>query len=351
MGMIARMPPRDARSLDHKALEEMRRLAVKRVLEGQLQRAVAAALEVNHHTVSKWMRQWRESGEEGLKSRKASGRPRDLSPKQIEKLRGIVIGKNPRQLNFGPALWTLFLVGQLIEHLFGVVHHASTISRLLHSLGITPQKPTRRAFQRDGEECQRWMQEDFPRIVREARRKQATLLFADETGIHENHAVGTTWAERGRTPVVRVSGQRRKVNVISAISPRGRLWFRCFRGNLNASLFVDFLDALLGDTSKKIVLILDKHPAHVAAKVRRFLQAHRQRLSVHYLPGYAPDLNPDEHVWSYLKGTFQRDPLRVDEDLVPAVHASMDAIRGDRALVKSFFDHPAVQYVKAALHW
>src|SRR2546422_5945377 len=204
--MMKLMSQRDARSLDHGTLEEMRRLAVKRVLEGESQVAVAASLEVDKHTVSKWMRRFRAGGESALSSRKATGRPTTLTDKQRQRLRRIIVGKNPRQLNFGPALWTLNLVGALIEQLFGVVHHASTISRLLHALGLTPQKPIRRAFQRDEGECRRWMTVVFPDIVREAKRMQATLLFEDETGVHENAPVGRTWGEQGDTPVVAVTG-------------------------------------------------------------------------------------------------------------------------------------------------
>jgi transposase len=349
--MMKLMSYRDARSLDHATLEEMRRLAVKRVLAGESQVSVAASLEVDKHTVSKWMRRFRSDGESGLASRKASGRPRTLSEKQQEHLRRIIVGKNPRQLNFGPALWTLNLVGALIEQLFGVVHHASTVSRLLHALGLTPQKPIRRAFQRDEEECRRWMTIAFPEIVREAKRMQATLLFEDETGIHENAPVGRTWGPRGETPVVAVKGSRRRVNVISAVSPRGRLWFRCYSGNLTAVLFVEFLQALLGDTKKRLVLILDSHPAHVAAYTRRFIHENRRRLQVHFLPGYAPDLNPDEHVWSYIKGAFRGDPLEQDEKLEVAVTDAMEKLRSTPKIVKSFFDHPGVRYVKTALSW
>lgn len=321
------------------------------MLNGETQRAVAESLQVNLHTVSKWMRRFREQGEDALASRKASGRPPTLKPAQTKRLARIIIGKNPRQLNFGPALWTLPLVGELIERLFGIVHHKSTVARVLHGLGITPQKPTRQAFQRDEIECLAWMSEDFPRIVRQARRRQATLLFADETGIHEDHALGRTWGARGKTPVVKVTGTRRRINVISAISPRGRLWFRCFKGTLTAERFVGFLEALLEDTTKPIELVVDKHPAHTAAKTRRFLLENKSRIRVHYLPGYAPHLNPDEHVWAYVKQAFKADPLDEHEDFEEVVSDSMRKLRENGPMVKSFFGHPAVQYVKAALKW
>ncbi|MBI5431917.1 MAG: IS630 family transposase [Planctomycetes bacterium] len=349
--MVAIMTERDARSLDHATLEEMRRLGVSRVLAGESQVAVAASLQVNLHTVSKWMRKYRAGGADALTSTKAPGPPRTLSDSQLAKLRRIVIGKNPRQLHFGPALWTLSLVGELIEQLFSVVHHASTISRLLHGMGITPQVPTKRSTRRDEQEIQHWIRSEFPKIVRERDRLQATLLFSDETGVHEDGPVGRTWGERGKTPLVKISGTRRRVNVISALSPRGRLWFRCYGGTLTATRFVEFLQSLLDDTSKPIVLVIDRHPAHVAACTRRFIQANRRRLRVHYLPGYAPELNPDEHVWSYLKGAFRRDPLDADERIEEVVGQEMSKLQSNPRTVKSFFDHPEVRYVKAALGW
>ena len=343
--------PRDARSLDHRTLEEMRRLAVCRVLQGDTQRNVARTLQVHEGTVSKWMRWYEEEGEEGLVSTKGTGRKPTLNPRQLARLRRIIVGKNPQQLNFGPALWTLTLVTELIERLYHVVLHKTTVSRILHHLGLTPQKPVRRAFQRDDLECRLWMEHEFPRIVREARRRQSTLLFQDEAGIHEDGPIGTTWGTKGETPVAEVSETRRRTNVISAISPRGRLWFRCYRGNLRAGGFLAFLKALLHDFRKPIDLILDRHPAHGAASVRRFVRKHRRRIRLHFLPVYAPNLNPDEHVWSYLKGMFRRDPVLLDENFEKAVSQSMRQIQRDRKLVRSFFDHPEVKYVKEALHW
>ena len=261
------------------------------------------------------------------------------------------MGKNPRQLNFGAALWSLPIVAQVITQLFDVVLHKTTVSRLLHRLGLTPQQPTRRAFQRDDAECAHWMTVEFPAIVRASRRRQSTLLFGDECGVHEEGPVGRTWGLRGARPVVRVSGARRRINVLSAVSPRGRLWFRCFAGYLNAATFVQFLRALLHDVKGEIDLILDRHPAHVAALTRRFVHAHRNRLRVHFLPAYAPDLNPDEHVWSYLKGRFRREPKRADADFATEVTCAMKTIRNDRAKVRTVFGHPAVAYVREALNW
>ena len=345
------MESRDARSLDHKTLEEMRRLAVKAVLAGERTASVADRLQVRQPTVCRWVATYRKLGDAGLASTTAPGPEPKLSEVQVNRLRRIIIGKDPRQLNFGAAFWTMRIVGSLIERMFHVVLHETTIARLLRRIGITPQKPIRRAFQRDEAECRTWMLEEFPRIVELAQRRQATLLFLDETGVHEDHPVGRTWGERGKTPVVKITGLRRRVNVMSAITARGRLWFRCYRGTLTAKRYVQLLKDLLHDVRGEIVLIHDRHPAHVAAEARRYFQSLGRRVATFELPKYAPDLNPDEHVWSYLKGCFRDDPLEQGEDLELSVRNTMESIAANRKLVRSFFEHPAVKYVRDAINW
>ena len=345
------MPRRDARSLSHDALEEMRRLAIRRLDEGERVVDIARSIEVHPNTVSKWGRAYRAGGAKAIARRTGGGRPASLQAKQLAKLQKIIIGKNPKQLDFGVVLWTVPIVQKLIARQFDVTLHATTVARVLHKLGLSPQKPTRRAFQRDDDACKHWAEQEFPKVVKEVKKKQATLLFLDEAGVHEDAPVGTTWAKKGERPTVRVSGARRRINVISAISPRGRLWFRCFNGTLTAVRFVEFLRGLLQDVRGKVCLVLDRHPAHVAAATRRFIAERKDRLSVHFLPPYAPDMNPDEHVWSHLKGMFRSDPLGEEEKFEQAVMGSMLEIQEDRSLVRRFFGHPAVQYVKKALGW
>ena len=343
--------PRDARSLDHETLEEMRRLAISRILAGETQREVARSLQVHSQTVWKWVQWYRSEGEGGLASTTATGRPPSLTARQQEQLRRTIIGKRPEQLTLGGALWTIPLVGDLVAKKFGVVLHGTTVARILHRLGLTPQKPKRRAFQRDEDEVRRWMTTDFPNIVRSSKRRQSVLVFVDEAAIQENGPVGTTWGTQGETPVVPVSESRRRINLISGVTPRGQLWFGCYGGTLDAELFVEYLRDLRRTIRKPLDVILDRHPAHVAASTRRWVQDPARKMRLHFLPAYSPDLNPDEHVWSYLKGMFRREPVREKEVLLEAVENTMFNIQDDRKLVRSFFQHPEVAYIRKALGW
>ncbi len=136
--MVRVMAKRDARSLDHATLEEMRRLAVKRVVEGgEAQVAVARSLEVHPVTVAKWVGTYRRRGDAGLARRIAPGPRPTLTPKQQAQLRRWIIDRTPQQFRFPFALWTLPLIGQVIEQRFGVVLHKTTIARLLTRLGLS----------------------------------------------------------------------------------------------------------------------------------------------------------------------------------------------------------------------
>jgi transposase len=240
------------------------------------------------------MMAYHRAGDPALASTKAPGPTPKLTPRQQRQLVEWIVGKTPQQFRFPFALWTLPLIAGLIEKKFRIVLHTTTVARMLARLGLSPQRPVRRAYQRDAAVCRAWATREFPAIVRQMQKRQAVLLFADETGVHADGSVARTWGRRGQTPVVAVPGTRQRVNVVSAISPRGRLWFRCFPGTLTGPRFVEFLRALLHDVRGEIFLILDRHPAHIAAVTRRFVHAHAARLHLHYLPADAPDMNPDE---------------------------------------------------------
>jgi transposase len=329
------------------ALAEIRRRAVRLVIKkGRRPSAVARLFDVTPQTMSKWLADYRAKGEKGLMPRKVPGRPRELTDKELARLKRTIVGKNPNQLNFGVLLWSLPIIVALIKQMFDKELHATTVARYLDRLGLTPQSPRRRSYRRDEREIRRWMAEEFPRIASDARRKQAVLLFLDEAGVHENGPVGTTWGARGKRPIVEASGNRSKVNVISAVSPSGRLWFRCYKGNLDSATFIEFLRALLHDFKGQIVLVIDSHPAHVSEETMEFLESRMDRLQAELLPAYAPELNPDEHVWGILKGMFRNHPLLKGERLDDAVREAMVHLKGQRALLRALFGHPDLAYTK-----
>jgi transposase len=320
-------------------------MAVRRVEEGEKPSAVIQSYGFCRTVIYRWLRQGRVGGEAALRSRKAPGPQSQLTAKQKKAVRSWINGKDPRQYGFDFGLWTRKTVADLIDKKFGVQLSLTSVGRLLSELDITPQKPLRRAYERDPEAIERWLKMEYPKLRRRAKRREADIFFLDEAGIRSDVPLGRTWAPRGQTPVVQTSGQRQAVNAISAINARGGFWYRTFQGSLNAARFIEFLKAFLRSRRRPVFLIVDRHPAHIAKVVAKFIHEKQGRVELHFLPGYAPDLNPDEFVWNHLRAQgVSKKPLQRNESLRERVEADLAKIKSLPRLVKSFFRAPSVAY-------
>jgi transposase len=281
-----------------------------------------------------------------LASRKASGRPRTLTAAQERQVFRWINGRDPRQYGFDFGLWTRQIVSALIEKKFGVRLKVTAVGMLLAKLGLTPQKPLQRAYQRDPEAIARWQHETYPRLAQEAKARGAQIYFWDESGFRADAVRGKTWGVQGQTPVVAVPGQRQSMSAASAINARGAFWFVTYQGSLNAELFVDYLQRLMKHRKKPLTLILDSLPAHKGPVVRNYVDSLQGKLQLHYLPGYAPELNPDELVCNHMKRTgTAKKPLRKGDQLQSRIDADLQAIQRDPKLVRSFFRAPSVAYI------
>jgi transposase len=257
-------------------------------------------------------------------------------------------GKNPRQYGFDFGLWTRQIVRELIAQRFGARLSLASIGALLARQGLTPQKPLQRAYQRDPDAIARWQRETYPAIARHAKRTKAEISFWDESGFRADAVHGKTWGARAHTPVVQVPGQRQSISAASAVSSKGAFWFATYAGALTGPLFVDLLRRMMRGRRKPLHLILDGLPAHKALAVKAYVAGLDDKLTLHYLPGYAPDLNPDELVWSHAKRTGNaRRPLQQGERLADRITAQLAEMARRPALVRSFFRHPSVAYIAA----
>ena len=143
----------------------------------------------------------------------------------------------------------------------------------------------------------------------------AEIFFWDESGFRADTVHGKTWGVRGQTPVVQRPGRRQAISAASAVNANGAFWFCTYEGGLNAELFVELLGKMLKYRRRPIHLVLDSLPAHKTALVKKYVASTEGRLTLHFLPGYAPDLNADELVWSHVKrtGTARRPLLAAVE--------------------------------------
>jgi len=183
-------------------------------------------------------------------------------------------------------------------------------------------------------------------LARKAKAQGAQVFFWDESGFRADTVHGKTWGVRGQTPVVHRPGQCQSVSAASAVNALGAFWFSTYEGALNAESFVGLLQRMMRYRKKPVHMVLDSLPAHKKACVRDYVAATQGRLTLHFLPGYAPDLNPDELVWSHVKRTgVARCSLRKGEKLRDKIDAQLTKIQKMLSLVRSFFHVPSVAYI------
>ena len=338
----------DGRTLSHKALEHLRILAVKRVVEdGETPSEVMKSLGLCRTTIYPWLRAHEAKGLAALVEKIAAGPAPKLTEKQRQQVKRWILGKDPRQYGFDFGLWSRRIVQSLIQQRMGVALGLTAVGRLLAGLDITPQKPLRRAYARDPLMVERWRQADYPKLKQRAKRLGATIFFLDEAGFQSDAPLGRTYGLKGKTPVVRTSGHRQSLNVISAVNARGEFWAATYTGKLNAEAFVAFLENFMKSRHGKIFLVVDGHPAHKANVVTDFVASLGGDLELHPLPPYAPDLNPDEFVWSHMKTNgVSKKPLRKNESLKARIEEDLLKIQQNPALVRSFFCADSVVYAK-----
>ena len=339
------MPKIDGRTLDHDTLEHMRLLAVQRVIAGEKPSEVASSLGFYRTSIYRWIRAHKRGGQAALSKRIHPGPKRKLTDKQEAKVVRWMVGKDPRQYGFEFGLWTRQIVQTMIQERFHVSLTLPAIGHLLTRLDITPQKPLRRAYERDEIAVTDWKARKYPELRKRARARGAVIFFLDEAGVRSDSPLGRSYGLKGHTPIVKTSGQRQKISAISAVTPKGGFWFKVYSGMLTAVVFVSFLKDFMKGRRNPVMLVVDGLSVHKAKCVQEYVKATEGKLELHFLPPYAPDLNPDEFVWNHLKqnGTSKK-PLRKNESLRERVQADLTTIKQDSKLVRSFFNAESVSY-------
>ena len=337
---------RDARSLPSSAQEDLRKRVVRAVRGGMSQVETAEVFQVSRASVNKWSRLHEESGATALKARRR-GRPPEprLTAEQRAQTVCWIVGKCPDQLCLPFALWTREAVQQLLEREFGLSVSVWTVGRYLKAWGMTPQKPTRRAFEQSPVAVRQWVEREYPAIEREAKRLGAQIHWGDEMGLRSDHQVGRTYGRRGQTPVVPGTGQRFRCNMISTITNRGRLAFMVFDEGFTAKVFLRFLKRLVRHVRQRIFLIVDRHPVHRAVKVTQWLAGHAAKIRLFFLPSYSPELNPDELLNQDVKSNAlgRRRPWDRSE-MIANVRGYLRATQRRPDIIQRYFHESHVRY-------
>ena len=296
-------------------------------------------------TVFDWLSRYRAGGWDALKEGKRSGRPRKLSAEDMQWVYKAVTMGNPMHYQFDFCLWTLGVLGTLIKQARGVKLSKSAVSRLLRHLGLSAQRPVYKLYKQDPKQVKRYLSKTFPEAVAQAKAMGAQLFFVDEASVRSDAHRGATWGKRGETPVIRDSGGRFGLNMISAISPRGEMRFSFIAGGMNSSRFIQFLKKLRKDAGKPILVIVDNAKYHYSKETRRFLKQQDGQILLAFLPAYSPELNPDEQVWNHAKHQLSQRPVWDKHDMKRHLSAILHSLQKRTGLIMSFFKMKDTKYI------
>ena len=241
-------------------------------------------------------------------------------------------------------------MAELIGQRYGLWLARTTVGGYLRGWGFSPQKPQRRALEQNPVAVARWLATEFPAIRAQAKREGGVVLWLDEMGVRSDAATGRSWAPVGQTPVIKGTGKRFRVNMITAISNAGRLRFRLFTGSFTGRVFIDFLGRLVRDCDgRRVHLVVDGHPVHRAKAVSAWVGRHADQIELHFLPGYSPELNPVELLNHDVKANAagRRRPRSATE-LRAELHGYLRRRQRQPAVLVRFFDHPTTRYAAAS---
>jgi transposase len=297
-----------------------------------------------------WINAYRKGGEAALQS-KRKGRPSGgkLNNTQEKSIRKYVVGKNPEQLRLPGLLWTRDLVSELIEQRFGVALSRWTVGRYLKQWGLTVQKPAKRALEQNPAQVAYWLKHKYPAIQKRATKEKGKIWWVDETGLRSTHQTGTTWGEKGTTPLVKISGKRFGCNAITAINNHGNLNFSVFEGRFTIEVFQDFLERLVKQQSgQKIFLVADQHSVHKSGRIEKWLSERKEQIEMFFLPTYSPELNPDELVNQDVKrNIFRHGRAKTKVELMSKLRGFLRSKQRRPEKVKNYFKGKYVSYAMA----
>lgn len=302
---------------------------------------------VSEGSIRNWRNRFAAGGVEGLESGRPGRRAGDgakLTPSQAQALVEALVVFTPEQLELGGLLWTLRKVAELSRRLFGVSFTEQGMGNMLRRMGFSFQRPDRRAIEADPEAMRVWVEQTYPALAARAKAEDAVVLFADQVGVRSDHLSGRTWGRRGQTPTLARSGKRFSLNAMSTISPRGAVHFTVFKGRFATPQFLEFLTRLLRQHSEKIHLVLDGHPVHRSKAVTDWVAQRPDRIELHFLPPYAPHLNPDELVNADLKRTLADQIITTRDQMNTAVRSFFHRIQKLPDHVRGYFRAPHTMY-------
>jgi transposase len=342
----------DARQLSDEILEALRLRALRGCELGFTESDLAAVLGVARETVSRWFSAYQAEGLDGLPGER-TGRPlgsgRTLTDEQAAHIQQLIDHNSPQALGIAAPLWSRPAVRDLIKKEYGIDMTVRAVGKYLKRWGYTAKRPRRHAKDQDPEEVRRWLEEDFPGLEARARQEGAEIHFADEAGVAADKHPRYGYARKGQRATMEVPGSHIRVNVVTTVSNTGEVHFRTYgRQTMNGAQFKKFLEQLLDETDKKILLVVDRLSAHDCEEVWDWVDQHGDRIDMEFLPPHSPELNPVEYLNNDTKGNVHAAGLPNSQgELGERVQGFLDKLANFPEHVRAYFEHPCVQYAAA----
>ena len=347
--MVRMAKKRDGRKMSKPQQEQARRQAMRLLDAGWTQQRVSQAVGVGERTVRQWVNYRRAHGLKALVRDERGRKPghgRTLSAAQEKGIRRRILDQTPDQVKLPFALWTRKAVGQLIQRRYGLRLPVRTLGEYLKRWGFTVQKPVQKALEQRPAAVRRWLRQEYPAIVAQARAEGAEIYWGDQTGCNNQPNAVRGYAPQGQTPRVVRSARRFTRSVMSAVTNRGSLRWMVYKGALNAPRLIGFLGRLVRQAhGRKGCLILDNLRVHHSAPVKDWLAEHAGAITVHHLPSYSPELNPDEWLNRSLKSKLAALPApRTEAQLHRQTLAQLRSCHKQPALIARCFSSPSTAY-------
>jgi transposase len=332
----------DGRCLSHEVLEGYRLAAINLYRSKVEIKVIAGSFGVTVQAVYKWIWKFREQGIKSLRSTTGRGVDPRLNEEQFKEL--IQCLRRPATaLGYATDLWAGPRVRHLIKKLFKIEYHRKHMPRFLRRLGLQLKKPERRALEQDSKAVRQWKNQRLPEILAYVQKNRAVLFYADESLISLIPYVGKTWAFPKAKPIARVSGRRgQHVGITAAVNEQGRLCFELTQEDetFTSKTFLRFVRKLRKEfPSRKIVLIVDGAPIHIAKVVRGFQEKHESNFRLEILPAYSPEFNPTEKTWGFVKTKKLNASTATDKkELRQKTQDIMQDLKKDKSRISSFFN-------------
>jgi len=338
----------DARTLNQEAQYQIRRQVVKLRKRGMKYKDIGDVVGIGSTYACKIFRRYERHGAGAIIKGQRGRRPGEqltLKEDQAGAIQKMITDKTPDQMKMPFALWTRQAVQQLIKHQYKLSMPIRTVGEYLKRWGFTPQKPAKRAYEQNPKAVQKWLDEEYPSIVLQAKMEGAEIHWCDETGVRNDESSGRGYAPKGKTPIIRLNANRKSISMISSITNQGKLRFMVYKDAMNADLFTKFMGRLIKDAGRKVFLVVDNLRTHHSKLVKEWLDAHKDEIEVFYLPSYSPELNPDEYLNCDMKAAVHSGlPSRNEKELKTKVVSHMRKLQKLPKRIAKYFKHPRIIY-------